>query len=395
MKPRVLLAWESGAGRGHLVTLKHVATALGDACIYDAALCRMEHAAEIRPLCELVFPAVALHYDSSRRQGPQSVPTATWGEFLGDSGFLNPAALVRNVSWWRDTLIARCTDLVVADYAPCALMAAASLGIPAVAVGTGYGLPPEGMQHFPIFLPEYSQRLHDEAEMVEIINGALAPLGVPTLRYLPDVYRRSQELVRTLDILDPYAELRTQPLLPPVADVAPASVGQGDEVFIYFSTTELENSEIIDAICTLPLPIRAYCPAISEDRARMLAGSGVALETAPVPAALIAQRTRLMVHAGQHGILCLGVGAGLPQVSLPQHLEHLFHARRIEKAGAGLVAPMKELKTAALRSTILEAYESRRMGETARDLASTLSEQFAADGAGMIRERLLPLLSRH
>lgn len=390
---RVLLAWESGAGRGHIVTLKTVAEALGNAFAYDAALCAMDHAAELAPLCELVFPGARLFFDAEHRKTPGAPRTATWGEFMGDTGFCNPAFLATQVAWWQDVLKARATDLLVADYAPCALMAAHSLGIPSVAVGTGYGIPPVGLETFPIFLPEFSERVYDEREMVADINAALTPLGVPPLRYLSDVYRRSQELVRTLDVLDPYASARSQALLPPVADVASPAKVRGDEIFAYFSTTELRDEGLVEAMATLSLPLRAFCPGIDTAVADRFASASIIVERAPVAVEDIARRSRMLIHAGQHGILCLGLAAGLPQVAIPQHLEQLYHARRCEELGAGRVIDLSNRTPAALQDIIRGTYFDTEIDDRARCVAESLHDQFAANAHDLIRRRLLPLLT--
>lgn len=389
---RILLAWESGAGRGHILTLRTVAQALGDGFDYDASLCVMDHAGELAPLCEMVFPGARLFVDPKVRGAPGAVRTATWGEFLGDTGFRDPAFLVRQVKWWQEVLTGRCIDLVVADYAPCALLAAQSMGIPAVTVGTGYGIPPEGLERFPVFLPEHATCLYDEAEMVATINGALEPLGVPPLAYLPDAYRRSAELVRTLGILDPYRGQRSLPLMPPVADVARPAAEPGDEVFIYFSTTELQDEGVVEAVATLGLPVRAFCPGIAPALAERLAAAGVALEHRPLPVELIAARSRMIVHSGQHGILCLGLAAGLPQVAIPQHLEQLYHARRCEAEGTGRTVTITQRAPEMLRATIRDAYADAGLLQRARETADRLRAEFSVEPATIIRDRLLPLL---
>ncbi|MGA9659697.1 MAG: nucleotide disphospho-sugar-binding domain-containing protein [Asticcacaulis sp.] len=390
MKPRILLAWESGAGRGHVVTLKTVAAALGDGFTYDAALCRMDHAGELAPLCELVFPAARLRYDRARREGP--VRTATWGEFLGDSGFRDAAFLARQVGWWKETLMARRSDLVIADYAPCAMLAAQSLGIPAIITGTGYGIVAEGLTTFHVFLPEYTERLYDEAEMTQGINAALKPLGVPELGCMPDIYRRQGELVRTLDMLDPYAGMRAQPLLPPVADIGAVSGGNGDEVFCYFSTSELKDPGVLEAICTLGLPRRAFCPGLDPVVAGQLVAAGVQLENRPVPVDLIAQRSRLMIHSGQHGILSLGLAAGVPQVAIPQHLEQLYHARRCEEQGCAYVVTISDRSSDSVRKIIQNRYEDVEFHQAARQVAARIRPQFGVDPVALIHERIGPLL---
>ena len=391
-RPRILLAWESGAGRGHIVTLRTVVDALGDGFDYDASLCIMDHAAELEPVCSLVFPGARLFVDPAVRGAPGAVRTATWGEFLGDTGFLDPLFLATQVKWWQEVLAGRAIDMVVADYAPCALLAAQSMGIAAVIVGTGYGIPPQGLERFPVFLPEHDLCLYDEAEMVATINSALVPLGVPALVHLSDVYRRSHELVRTLDILDPYRGLRTLPLMPPVADVARPAATPGDEVFVYFSTTELQDAGVVEAVTTLGLPVRAFCPGITPDLAARFVAAGIKLENRPVPVEQMAERSRLMVHSGQHGILCLGLAAGLPQVAIPQHLEQLYHARGCEKEGTGRVVESADRAPDRLRNIIRETYANDGMRRRATDTAHRLRDQFAVDPAALIRERLLPLL---
>ncbi len=95
-----------------------------------------------QPYCEAVYQGAYLPYDATPRSGPDSVRTATWGEFMGDLGFRDPAFLATQIGWWRETMRTRRISLVIADYAPCALLAARSWGIPCAGIGTGYGLPP-------------------------------------------------------------------------------------------------------------------------------------------------------------------------------------------------------------------------------------------------------------
>ena len=49
-----LLAWEHGSGRGHLVTLKTVAAAVGDRFSFDAALCKLDFKHELAGICDAV-----------------------------------------------------------------------------------------------------------------------------------------------------------------------------------------------------------------------------------------------------------------------------------------------------------------------------------------------------
>lgn len=395
MPPRILLANEFGAGRGHLVTLTRLAQAFGPGFAFDGALGRMEHANELAPLGAEVFPGPLLVYDSARRTGENAVQSATWGEFLGDLGFDDVARLREIVAWWRHVLASRHVAAVLADYAPLALMAARSLGIPTVATGTGYGLPPPEMGAFPFLNPGVTRRLHDEARLLANVNQVAREIGLPPLTGLPEVYRADLPLIRTLPMLDPYAAYRRDPVyLPPVTDISPVLAGGGDEVFIYFSTIEFDRPGVVEALEALPMPRRAYLPAPPPGVAERLAASGVVLETRPVPVAEIARRSRLLVNAGQHGILSLGLYAGLPQVCLTQHLEQLFHARKAETAGVAVALTPTPSGVAALAPSITAAYGDVGMAARAQGLAQRLRADLAEAPEETLKRAVAPLRRR-
>lgn len=390
---RVLLAWEAGAGRGHVVTLARVARALQGLATCDAALGWMDHAGEIEPWCDMVYRGARLPLDREARAARKAPPSATWAEYLLDCRFAEGERVARNVAWWVEIIRLRQIALVVADYAPNALIAARICDIPALAIGTGYGVPPAEMPSFPVFLPEYSVREADEAAMVQTINTALAPLGFAPIAHLPQIYARSGDLVRTLPLLDPYAEWRdAASYLPPVADYAGLAPGTGSELFCYFSTKEFENPALIEALEQSGLPICCYLPNAPDDvRARLLR-AGAQISDHPLPVAEIGRRARLVMNSGQHGILSLALAAGLPQVCLPQHLEQLYHARRLEQAGAARVIWPRSAPADVILSALQTAWHDAAMAQAAQALAREQAACFVEDDLALLRARLAPWL---
>ena len=392
MKARVLLAWEAGAGRGHLVTLKTVAEALGDGFAYDAALCRMQHADELKAICDLVFPSAYLQFDQRRRLAAGNPRTATWAEFLGDLGFADPAFLIRQIGWWITAIRARSSAVVIADFAPCALLAARALGLPAVCVGTGYSAPPSGMSEFPILIPEISTRIYAEAELVDAVNIACRHFGMPRIDHFAEIYGASTQLPRTIAAFDPYTNWRTGPLLPPLNEGLTPPNDSAEEVFIYFSTNERDDAALMGTIAGLGVPTRLHMPGIADELAATLSRAGVMVERQPLPIAEIAARSRLMVHAGQHGIMCMALGIGLPQVAFPRHLEHRYHAHRAQELGTLALVPRAVRNPEEMRSTILATYHDAAIGRRAIGVAEQLGPALVGDTAGLIREAVLPLL---
>jgi len=393
MAPRVLLAWEGGAGRGHVVTLKVIAEALGAAAICDAALCRMEHAAEIAPFCDGVFAGARLWPNRARREAMGNPHTATWGDFLGDLNFWDPQFLITQIGWWLKVIRARQSRLVVADFAPCAQLAALIASIPSIAVGTGYSVPPSGLERFPVLLPDYAISIYDEGELLDAVNRALRHFGSAPLQHLSDIYSGGGAMPRTIAGLDPYDGMRAAPLLPPLNEKLPRPGGSGNEIFVYFSTSETENEALVDAVLGLGLPMRAFLPGADGETKTRFASAGVVVEPTPVPVEDIGRRTRLMIHSGQHGSLCLGLGMGLGQIAIPQHLEHLFHARKAAAlAPVSIIGP--SMKNADDIAGLIEAaYNDDAASSHARGVAMRLGDELFGDIGAITRERLLPLMS--
>ena len=391
-KKRAVLAWECGAGRGHVTKLKMVAQALRGHFDFYAVLHQMTGASEVDDICDAVFPCESLPIVQAEIEARRGHNAATWAEYLAQRGFCNATFLKTRVEAWRKALTLFETDVLIADYAPAAMLAARTLGIPTIVVGTGYGIPPRGADEFAIFIPEYAHRHIDEEVMLAAMNEALASFGTPPLSRAPALYDVAVQLVTTLPELDPYQH-RPEGRLPSGDDVSSfLSDGSGHEVFIYFSTSERQNPALMQAVKQLGVPTRAFMPGASEAELAAMAAAGVMVERKPVPVDLLAKRTRLMVHAGQHGILNLALAAGIAQIAVPQHLEHTFHALSAERLGVLKIVQPRDIKVETFVGLVRALYDDRAMHSAAQAFATEKRSFYTQDIAALIREKCRPLL---
>jgi UDP:flavonoid glycosyltransferase YjiC (YdhE family) len=386
-----LLAWEHGNGRSHVAGLRAVAEAVRDRFTFDAALCKLTHSGEFAGLCTPV-QGPWLPTSDGLRKSLGSPRRATWGEFLGDFGFRRPEILRERIGWWQKVMRECDISLVIADCAPCALMAARGLGIPSIATGTGYLTPPPIMETFPVLLPQYSTRIYDEAEIVETINSVVPEFGIPRLGRLSEIYACSDQLAFTLDMLDPYTEWRSQPLLPPMTGGSVEPASGGEEIFIYFSTTEKTDPALMEAVGKLGVPVRLLMLGIDDATAEHFTRLGVQVERSPLPVDLLVRRTRMMVNAAQHGTLCIALAAGLPQVSVPQQLEQQYSADAAASRGVLRSVNKSDITVDRFRAIVLDAYEDATMARRAADLAGELRHQFEANQRKLIRRRIAAVM---
>ena len=394
MGKRVLLANEAGTGRGHVTTLKVVAQALGPDYTYDAALCLMDHASDIAPLCDMVFRGAALGYQPDAMAARQGRRIGNWAEFLACIGFADEEFLVRQIDWWVRTIQARQSTLVVAEFAPCAMLAARALGVPVISIGQGHSTPPAGMARYPAPADGIAALMVDEADLVDILNRAGKHFGLLPHRYFSDLYRCDAQLMRTIPALDPYAAFRVNPTyLPPMGLDCPEAAS-GDEIFVYFSTVEGDDPAIVEAIASIDLPMRVVMARIEPDLAERLSARGAIIEPAPLPHHQIAARSRMIVHAGQHGASSIGLSLGLPHVALPCQSEQTANARCLADMGVGITFEQPRSDAPAIAAAIRQVYADDAMARQARDLSRSLRPVLVGDTPALVRATVDAIFAR-
>lgn len=391
MRPRVLLANEAGGGRGHVTLLRQVGQALGPDVTLIAGLGRQAFAAELSGICEKVVTAPRLSRAPDSSADPRYPGNASWGDALAALGLAREAVVRRGLAFWRELIVAEDIDLLVADAAPLAMLAAQGLRaegwqMRVASVGTGWGLPPDNMPDFPLIMKGMGGVLYPEMETLALVNRVAAERDIQPLPTLPSLYQADLALALTSDFLDPYAAWRRAgERIAPL--VAVPEAGQGHELFVYFSAREIERPGLIEALEALPLARRGFIPRATEAEVARLRASGMVLEDAPLPPALIVERSAMILHAGAHGSMSMAALAGLPQLALPSHLEQLWNAQQAEAAGCLRIVPDDGIGAA-----MLAAYSDAGLKAGAQALARSLRAAHPADPQAALAERLAPLL---
>ncbi|HMO09530.1 MAG TPA: hypothetical protein PKD10_18075 [Paracoccaceae bacterium] len=400
MTLRALIANEAGDGRGHVTKLDRIGRLLAaEGVQVGAALARMTHAAELASAAGRVIAAPPLRWNPAHRSDPDAEGNATFGDYLAAMGLARGDVLRRGLAFWRQAIVRSDASILVADYAPLAQRAALGLrdegwDIAIVVTGTGYGVPPGQLPVFPRLLPDWGRSVRDEAETLATLNRVAAEGGLDPLPALPALYACDLAMPATFAFLDPYDGMRPDGarLFPPVPDLPPLSDGTGDEVFVYLSTDELADDRLFQALRDLGLPRRGYLPGTPPDRLAELAASGMIVEAAPLPWAAISARSRLILHAAQHGSICHAAMAGVPQVGLPQHMEQVFHGFRA--AWAGILRKTGQRRGAGpLADEIRSAYADAAFGQGARDFAHHLRASHPPEAAHAQRDALAALVA--
>jgi UDP:flavonoid glycosyltransferase YjiC (YdhE family) len=340
---RIAFAWELGSDLGHAMACASLAQALrarGHTCAYIFRdLAAAAHLPEAAGLDLLQAPRC-------RHAGDTATLPASFTEILLGNGYADPGELAAIVGAWRSLLVRWRADLVVADFAPGALLAARSLAMRRVAYGNGFTIAPRAdpMPAFRFDEPVAPARLVEaDARALRSINAALARFGTAPLTRLADFLATDEDFLCTFPQLDHYGtrpasgywgpRLRTEQGL----DVEWPE-GPGQRVLLYLRTAFPHLDALIDHLAAGPHRVIAFLPGSSEaQRKRLAGGRRVVLERPARLDRLLRHCDLVVSHGGEiaTGSLALGV----PQLTFPNHYEQYITAVRFEQLGAGRQLP--------------------------------------------------------
>jgi UDP:flavonoid glycosyltransferase YjiC (YdhE family) len=349
------LCWELGGGLGHAGRLKMLAQALlARGHRVSLSVRDVMHAHAL--LAGLEVPTLQAPVWLHQAVGVPS-PPCSLAEILLHCGYLEPAALRGMVAGWRAMFELLRPDLLVADFAPTAILAARGMGLRSASVGNGFYSPPPA-QPLPALQPAPAGRLAaSEARVLHTANALLAerPLAHAAELFLGDV-----PLLCTWPELDHYARPEAAatrwfgPSFMADAGAAPRwPHGDGPKVFAYLKAAHPSHRAVLQALVEEGCRTLVYLPEVAGGAAPPV--DSPLLHYASGPVALsqaLAQADLCVSHAGE-ATLAQSLLAGVPLLMLPSQAEQFMLARRVARSGAGynaaLLTPASDWRRALRR----------------------------------------------
>lgn len=387
----VALIWELGASFGHLGTLLPVAQRLRERGHEPSLVLR-----ELRNLAHvpesLDFRVLQAPVWLAQVSGLPE-PPLNYSEILLRYGYHDAHALTAQLRGWRDMLLLIRPKAVVLEHAPTAALAARLLGIPSVAVGGAFNIPP-AQSPLPNMRPWHEVpeiRLSSSDQLVlRTINLALENLGGAPLGGMHELFAATTSLLCTFPELDHYPGRSgghyIGPLFMPQNGEALEWPASGvKRIFAYLPPSARGFSEILDLLAASPHAAIVISPGLSDKMCAQYTRKNMILTSKPCRLEALASNCDLAITAGNNGTVSLLLSKGVPQLMFAQHLEHYLFGRRVMEMGAGETiapdAPMPPLQ--ALLERMLERQEYRHHAQTfaARHADSNVEQriELAAD----------------
>jgi UDP:flavonoid glycosyltransferase YjiC (YdhE family) len=388
---RVLLTYEFGAGLGHLSPLIGVARKLSPE--HRLVFCLPEPEMAEREVRQAFGDRAEIRRIERWKDVPGG-PSAshTLADLFWTGGFGDPDQVRARIQGWREIYGEVGPDLILADFAPGARLAAA--GRPFVEVGYAFTVPPGGRSLPPMHPGQKNPPLQSRAREFELlanVRQALAFFGEPGIEHFADLFRGDDTFVCGLPAFDMYAAWREDPYLPPimqkVAVGPPPAERPGPDVFAYLHANHPRLRELTAALTLTGRRVGLYVSGAPAERIASLCGRNVGVLVRPADLADMLPKVRLSIHHGGLGSAHAGLAAGTVQLMFATRLERRINARAVEQLGGGRRgAPEPTGDPQRLAELITSLLDDTAFQERARKTAIDLRPQFEPDTASIVAD---------
>jgi hypothetical protein len=341
---RVLCAWEFGGNLGHvrrLVPLARELRAMGHSVVFAIRDSAYLHGVLAEGFEAFLAPLLRV---------PQAVTVSplNFSDILLNLGFDDPHGLHGALRAWRSMYSLIAPDVVVADYAPTALLAATTLGLRRVTVGTGFSQPRAGtplpaLRPWEPSDPNVLRAIDDR--VVNAVTAALAGVSGRVPRTAADLFDADAHLLCTFAELDPFGPRTGVEYVGPQGDAASGvsldwTGSKRARVFAYLKPTDARFGALLAALARLDADVIVAAPGMAPETALAASRGSMRVLAATVNLErILATATLCVCHAGP-GVVARGLAAGVPFALLPQHLEQFLVAQRVRDGGsAELLSP--------------------------------------------------------
>jgi UDP:flavonoid glycosyltransferase YjiC (YdhE family) len=336
----VLYAWEFGANLGHIGTFLPIARELRNhGSTVHWVVTHPHQAARLLPKAGFDW-LQAPTMQEQKREGPP----LSYADILLRFGYADGTDLLGLVVAWRELLRLSGANVVLADHAPTAILAARTLDIPVMLFGSGFFAPPPvhptpNMRPWSPVSGEYL--LATDRLALQSINAVLAGYGRPPLNAIAQLFQVAEDSLLSFPELDHYparGPARYWGMLP--AAVAADSTWPavpGPRVFSYLRPETPHLEAALQSLHGLSGSVLIYAPGLPAELVQRYSAPHVAFSPAPVDLNKVAHQADAGLTYASPAATVAFLMAGKPVLMIPGHLEQFLFAKRVEEMGAGLI----------------------------------------------------------
>lgn len=337
---RILFAWELGANYGHLVASLRVAQALRERrhkVIFAVRDTRA--AAELLTPAGFAFVQAPLAIQKARLYRPPG----NFSEVLLGEGYADRLGLLGMVRAWCSLIQLIRPAVIMADYAPTAMIAGRSMELPCIAMTNGFAVPPHSS-------PLPSIRLWEEIPAARLdqadnaVNASIAEVmktvGSKTTSTLIDLSQNA--LLYIFPELDPFGPREEVNYIGPIFAIPGAKTtawpkDSKRKILAYLRPNMAGFPELMAALSEIDAHKICVIPGLRREQVSRLSNDQLRISTTPLAFESLLSSADAFVNYGSSGAVSQALLAGVPLLLAPLYVEQYLTAKRAEAIGAAVV----------------------------------------------------------
>jgi UDP:flavonoid glycosyltransferase YjiC (YdhE family) len=395
----VLLAWQLGAGCGHLSQMTPL--------VRDLKVKQHRVVAAVRNL-----PAAAkafAGFEVKLLQAPAKTDGRlfcsrgiTIAHLLANVGFGDKFELFGLSSAWQNLIRLVRPDLIIFDHSPTALLAARGLPVRKVLIGSGFCCPYD-VYPMPFIrskrdAADEAEAIRDEDEILGRMNRLLGHWRQPPLERLGQLYGEVDEVfLTTFPELDHYQDR------PPTRYWGPVNAtggnapewpdAEGKRVYSYLKPFPT-LADLLQILNEKKYPMLIYPDGIKRKIQQQYQSDTLRFVNERLNMAEVGQQCDLAILNAGHGTTCDILLAGKPIMPVPLQAEQQLMAENVSRLGAGATVSARQKDRARMESVLDDLLTNPSYTEAAQRFAQRYSSFNPKVQQAQMLQRVLELLEQ-
>ena len=349
----ILFAWELGSGLGHATKMRPLVEHLNTiGCQTKCLAVRRDDATKVLPCMVEQAPVLK---PLAAEPPPVRPYVGHLADTLANCGWDRPGHLLQLVRMWQRRLARNRPGVLVMDCAPTALLAAQGMHTKTVWLADQWGTPPAGSALVDMRARHRGAEREvpdTEPAVVASINGCLARMKRPPIRWLGDLFERVDHYsMLAIPEVDPHAPrpgvsyTGMWGAVPGSKPVWPATGASGQKpcVFAYLKPFPFRGM-ILRELANHGLRVLAYVPNPTEAELRIAQAETVRVETTPVAWQEAASEIAFTVCSGTN-MIAQSLQNGLPVLAIPLSLEQFTVVKQAKKSEAVIPIRLDDMRS--------------------------------------------------
>lgn len=390
---RILFAWELGGNLGHIAKHLPLLRALrqrGHDVLFASK--DVELAARLlgnEGVAYVQAPVV------TRFKGRIREP-ASFADVLAELGFADAGALSALISGWQNLFNLYKPDVLVAEYAPAAQIAARLYSVKCLRLSTGFECPPD-ITPFPLFRPwlklTEEEMLKREHGLLNNLNAVCAQQGAARFTSLQAALDTDLSLLTTLPELDHYGNRKDANYIGPMYTLEDGlmrdwPVGPGARVFAYIRSYP-ELPHMLDALRDSRASVLAVVPGISDAQIAAYSSERFKIVSTQLKLRHLLPEMDLAITHGGHGLAGAFLINGVPTLTLPTNIEQWMMSSRLVRLGVGKQVTRNRVKL-DFAGSLMQMIGSPAYGEKAH----SIGKRYAGYNPDRVVQRIANTIER-